>query len=470
MRILPLLLASAVSSAAEAPQAFDVGPDPMRYIESDRIRLGVDLSLGGAVTFLEDKAAKSGNMINSHDFGRQIQQSYYSGPVPFIGPGGEKPVEAWAGLGWNPIQSGSYGQIRSRVLSFDRPSATSMRIRCVPMQWPHINVPGDCVFEATYAVVKDNAVELTARILNARTDKTLYPARTQEMPALYTNGRWYKLVTYRGGAPFTHAPLTTLVDKLDGEGWPWLHFYAAEQWAALVDEEGRGVGLYQSDTARMTGGFFGGDAAKGSGGERDPQTGYISPVADRILDANIDWSYRTYIVVGSVEEIRAFAYGTPRAERPAWNFEKDRCGWTYRGSAADSGWPIRGSLDIVFKKSPPGDMASDTIFWRAEAAPEMEVEAAFEKRAEAMPVTAEFVVHPVDGRDIPGGRNAAPLAFPFLVNADGIMRIYRVRLADRPEYKSAMKRLVFRFPPADGRVRIRRIAFCLPEEPRPAAE
>ena len=48
----------------------DYGADPLRFLENDRVKLGLDLSLGGAVTYLEDKANKSGNMINSFDWGR----------------------------------------------------------------------------------------------------------------------------------------------------------------------------------------------------------------------------------------------------------------------------------------------------------------------------------------------------------------------------------------------------------------
>lgn len=54
----------------------------MAYLENSRLKLGVDLSLGGAVTYLSDEANGGKNMINSYDWGRQIQMSYYSGPRP----------------------------------------------------------------------------------------------------------------------------------------------------------------------------------------------------------------------------------------------------------------------------------------------------------------------------------------------------------------------------------------------------
>ena len=177
-----LVLFCHLFATSNAASASDV-----RYLETDRLRLGVDTSLGGAVTFLEDRKAGGGNMINSHDWGRQIQMSYYSGPVPYVGPKGEQPHADWARLGWNPIQSGSVGKVKSRLLSVDQPDARSLIVRCTPMQWPHLDVPGDCIFEAGYRLVEENVVEMSARIINQRADKTPYAARRQEMPALYTN-------------------------------------------------------------------------------------------------------------------------------------------------------------------------------------------------------------------------------------------------------------------------------------------
>jgi hypothetical protein len=120
----------------------------MEYIENDRIRLGINLSIGGAVTYLSDKLNGGQNMINSFDWGRQIQMSYYSGPWPYIGPNGEQPAENWATLGWNPIQSGDAGGNQSKVTAFERRGDNALFVRCIPMQWPHTKgVAGDCEFE-----------------------------------------------------------------------------------------------------------------------------------------------------------------------------------------------------------------------------------------------------------------------------------------------------------------------------------
>jgi hypothetical protein len=432
--------------------AFDYGTDPMRYLSNSRLRLGVDLSLGGAVTVLEDKANGGANMINSHDWGRQIQLSYYSGPTPYIGPKGEKPHEVWAKLGWNPIQSGSVGKVKSRTIACEQPDPLTLRVRCIPMQWPHTNVPGDCIFEVTYRLVGANAIEMTARIINSRSDKTQYPAKHQEMPALYTNGPWYKLIAYTGNAPFTGAPLTTLVDKGDNKGWPWLSFYSPERWAALVNEQGKGVGIYQPDVTRFTAGFAGGDRKKGTGGPKEGPTGYIAPIAFCLLDANIDWTYKAYLIVGSVDEIRGFVRNShPRPAGLSWIFEKDRLGWYYQGGAMDSGWPIKGALNITYKNDLRATLAGPETFWYATEAPVAEIEAAFSGSTSNRPCTAQLMIRSTEERPT--------LTYPFEVNPDGIMRVYRVKLDTKPAYTGAMKQILFRFPEANGSVRVRQISL-----------
>ena len=63
----------------------------MSWLQNDRIKLGVDLDLGGAITFLASMKDGS-NVINNFDLGRQVQLSFYGGPVPFEAKG-QKPAE-----------------------------------------------------------------------------------------------------------------------------------------------------------------------------------------------------------------------------------------------------------------------------------------------------------------------------------------------------------------------------------------
>ncbi len=463
-------LAICANPPAEADLAESIRREPLRYLENDRLKLGVDLRIGGAVTVLTDKTQQTGNMINSHDWGRQIQLSYYSGPIPFIGPEGQQPRPEWRKLGWNPIQAGSSGGVRSQVTAFER-GEDFLRVRCVPMQWPLANVPGDCEFETTWRIKAPNALLLEARLTNRRADKTQYlDGREQEMPAIYTNGRWYRLVTYLGDRPFTGGDLSTIVGKGDGKGWPWSRFLATENWAALVDETGHGVGVHHPGTIWMAGGFHGGDALKGAGGPKDNQTGYLAPLARVILDHNIDHRYQSHIMVGSLEEIRAFAVAQERRTLE-WSFANERCGWRYV-NASDTGWPINDGLRLRYEADPRGEMLIDSVFWRAEDAGALELEASFGGQGVSGPLAAELVILPFgpgDMRDEPMWPHKGaiarqpeavkPILIPFPVRADGNMHLYRVALSGVDGYRGGMRRLGIRFPAAGGDAHVRRVAL-----------
>ena len=104
-RALMILIAVGLVARAES--------DGMSWLDNGKLRLGVDLSIGGAITHLSE--GKDGaNMINSYDWGRQIQMSFYSGPIPFV-PDGAMVHANWKALGWNPIQAGDVYGNRSKV-------------------------------------------------------------------------------------------------------------------------------------------------------------------------------------------------------------------------------------------------------------------------------------------------------------------------------------------------------------------
>ena len=148
----------------------------MTYLDNGQVRIGMNLAIGGAVTWISSQD-HPGNIINSADLGRQIQMSHYSGPWPFE-VGDKKPHKAWVGLGWNPIQTGDCFLNPSKVVE-SRNDGKQLYIKCVPMQWPLENVPGDCLFE-TWTTLEGPLIHMRFRCTNQRQDKTQYrplPAR-----------------------------------------------------------------------------------------------------------------------------------------------------------------------------------------------------------------------------------------------------------------------------------------------------
>ena len=53
-----------------------------RFLDNGVIRLGVDLDRGGVISYLS-LSGRDENVVNNYDLGRQIQMSFYSGPIPF---------------------------------------------------------------------------------------------------------------------------------------------------------------------------------------------------------------------------------------------------------------------------------------------------------------------------------------------------------------------------------------------------
>ena len=417
---------------AESPQKFS----GMSFLDNGSIRIGVNLDIGGAITYLSNSGSDE-NMINSHDWGRQIQMSFYSGPVPYE-PKGKKPHDAWTFIGWNPIQSGDTFNNPARVIAHNN-SGTELYVKCIPMHWPLDNEPGRCTFES-WLTLEGNTVQVRSQINNAREDKTQYRARGQELPAVYTNGEYYRLFTYDGDKPFTKAPLR-VIDKVwdtrippaEVVGGPWDHWYCTENWAALVNDDDFGVGIWTPGTYNFKGGFAG---KPGKGGPKDGPTGYISPIRREILDHNIQYDYTYTLIVGKVEAIRDYVYTQAKRDAlPEYTFESDRQSWVLT-DAQDEGWPITGQWNVKLTGKNPRLVGPKT-FWKAADMPKLYLRAAFD-------VGIEKVVVRWEGLNGKGGGQTE-----IKVNPDGVMRTLVVDLQGLKNYTGIGTRLEI-IPKADG--------------------
>lgn len=370
VRLLVLGVWAILGASALAESGGEHKPK-MSYIDNGIVKLGVDLNLGGAITYLSRSGTNSElNIINSHDWGRQVQLSYYSGPVPFQ-PKGANMAKQWAGLGWNPIQSGDFFGNTSKVLQHTN-EGHWLYVKCVPMQWPLENIPGECECEV-WLILEGPVVKARCRLTNHRSDPKQYSARNQELPAVYVNGPFYHLLTYRGEKPFTGDAICTIKKGPDEPGF-WSHWTATENWAAQINDEGWGLGVWNPDSYEFDGGFYG---TPGSGGPSDNPTGYVGPLRTEIIDSNIVYEYRYQLIVGTLDEIRGYVYKhTIRPKALSFNFESDRRGWYYF-DATDTGSPIKGELDILAEGRDP-QVISPVVFVKAEDAPKLKFEAAFE--------------------------------------------------------------------------------------------
>lgn len=395
----------------------------MDYLDNGAIKIGVDLDMGGSITHLS--AAQNGeNLINSHDLGRQVQQSYYSGPQPF----GEAHPN-WKNWPWNPIGSGDVHGHPSRMLEHSNDGQT-LYVKARPMQWALNNVPGDCSFE-TWIRLEGDAALIRCRLTNHRDDKTQYPAANQELPAVYTIGKLHRLFTYDGLEPFTGGELR----RIENSGPPWASWKATENWAALVNDHGWGVGVVHPGIYSFIGGFHG---KPGRGGPKDNPTGYIAPVRREILDHNIVYEYEYALVLGTLEEIRDYATAhRVKDGRPDHRFDRDRGHWIY-SNAADAGFPLEGGLRVRPKGEDP-QLIGPEQWWEADSAPKLFIRATYR----AKPGKAAIYWTTTDKPRFSPERRVE-----FDIKPDGESHVYELDLASHPFYQGTITRL--RFDPIES--------------------
>lgn len=407
-----MLASAAASSSAVEPR--------MSYLENDEIKVGVDLNLGGAITWLSAKDGE--NRVNNFDFGRQIQLSYFSGPVPFEF-GGQKPAEHWKHIGWNPIQAGDDFHHGSQTTEH-RNDGREIYVKCIPLHWPLNHVPGECTLES-WLQIEGSVLKARARLVNQRSDKTQYPARLQELPALYANGSFHRVMSYTGDRPFTNAAAQTMPKSTTKH--PWTFWLGTEQWSALLDDHDQGIGLVTPGRIWFTGGFAG---KPGKNDTHATDTGYLAGQALEILDHNIVHEFRYELVVGSLDQIRARAKTHAPSTLPAWEFTKDRQGWHYR-DLQDRGWPIQGMLDLLPHGNDP-QLLSPLQLWSAEDASVLIIEAAFQTGERQATLYWRRLDSPAPGPE-------DHTIFP--VQSDGEFHRYVVKLSECPSYRGSIVQL-----------------------------
>ncbi|WP_234735615.1 hypothetical protein [Tellurirhabdus bombi] len=404
------------------PAPIVTAPPKPSYIENGAIRVGVDLNMGGSITFL-GLTGSGVNLINNYDTGRQIQASFYSGPVPYK-PNGKEPHPYWYGLGWNPVQSGDYLGNRSKVLAFEN-DGRQMYIKTQPMIWPVIGEVADCHVE-TWITLENNTVKVRCKLTNFRSDTKQYPSTPQELPAVYTNGPYHIVTFYNGWKPFTNDTLSTLQSP-----GTTTNFISRENWVAMVNEQKWGLGVWKPDHYSFVTSSAG---AAGRGGEYDVSTTSLAPFYYEILDHNIQYDYNYTLIVGSLSEIRQYAYAQPRPSKaPNYRFVADRQHWQYYGFATDAGWPINNELNVSLAQ---GNFLTSGpfVFWQASDIPKIYVRAAYNTEATHARLRWRIT-------DDPEFLPDRILDFPII--SDGQFHTYELDMTKVPSWRSTIVGLGF---------------------------
>jgi hypothetical protein len=311
-------------------EVYDI--NSMLTLDNGTIKVGVDTLYGGGITYLSQSGSTT-NLINIYDFGREVQQSYYSGPANFVPPGAVQNPN-WSPFPWNPIQVGDSFGYRAAVLAYSNSGGT-IYVRTRPMQWALRNYPGDCIFEQ-WTHLDGPAVRVHCKLTNQRTDHTQYPAYGQELPAVYGVGSLCHIFSYTGTAPFTGGALTQLPNAPPPN---WTSWRATENWSAMVNSSSFGFGVHNPDSV-FTGGGYSSAGNPCTGGATDNNTGYIGPTHIEVLDYNIVYEYDFNLIVGTLTSIRNWAYTHRSDHRPDYHFGTTRQHWypNYGDAGVPSGF------------------------------------------------------------------------------------------------------------------------------------
>jgi hypothetical protein len=269
-------------------------PENWVYLDNGTIRLGVKRSSGAGIAWLSASGSKE-NLLDHFDHGRLIQQSYYGKPDGSL----------WAGKPWrwNPVQGGDYQGTAAEVLELTH-GRTTLRARIRPRNWAGGQLLTDCLME------QDIRLEGACAIVKFRflyTGTETHPVVDHEVPAVFMNPRLTHLVHYQGEAPWTSGPLTK-----SQPGWPNQSRQIPESWAAYVNQDGIGAGVFVPIAQSLTCYRFGATPAAVSA------CSYFAPVVQFAITPGLDFSYEAALAIGRPEDLRsAFGGLRPRLLSPA---------------------------------------------------------------------------------------------------------------------------------------------------------
>ena len=136
--------------------------DKTSTIDNGIIRVGIDLHHGGSISYIAESKTLE-NIVNTHDLGRFIGQSYYSGPKPY-GHSNSK----WKSWPWNPVSGGDVYGHPGKILAYSNDGKT-IYVKVRPMQWALNSVECKCTFE-TWISLDGFAVHVRNRLVNSRSD------------------------------------------------------------------------------------------------------------------------------------------------------------------------------------------------------------------------------------------------------------------------------------------------------------
>ena len=273
------------------------------YLESDRYKLGIDLGWGGTVSYLEDKTCAIPdltNLVNRHDTGRLIQQSFYGVQENDEYKPGISFDSKWR---YNPVQGGDQYNNPSRLIDVVI-TANSLYIKSQPQDWSLDNALTPSYYENTYTLDGD-----CVKVDNRFTDYSgwEHPFAGQELPAFYTVSYLDTFVWYNGEDSWTGDTLSSKNDLSfwgdhAGECTFVLREKNTETWCAWIHGgDDYGLGVYVPNIDQHKAGRYEFDGSKS---DMAGSTGYVAPINILKLVSFDPIEYSYLLTAGNIATIR----------------------------------------------------------------------------------------------------------------------------------------------------------------------
>jgi len=277
----PLALFSVLTIGGLAQTKPDA--EPFTYLDNGTIRIGVDQSRGSAIGYFA-LSKTSENLLNHHDEGRFVQQSYY----------GDRDGSMWVNKPWsyNPVQGGSYNGENAKTLEF-RNAANQLYAKIEPLHWANAKRCPEAIMQE-WITLSGAVAKIRMRLdYSGPTQKA---NAHQEMPAMFVDYALPHLMFERDGKLVKHAPVMLGKDlkpeRIDYTGG----------WIAYVNDKNFGIGIHTPGTSRAVTYRHHGNGSKGPNGSG---CSYVAPIRQFQLTRGLVVDYEFYLTIGTLDEIRA---------------------------------------------------------------------------------------------------------------------------------------------------------------------
>lgn len=369
--------------------------DGMVYLDGTNYKIGIDLDWGGALTYMEDKTntvyssvkkygtkttevdfkskvgtssfsyntSSSVNLINAHDTGRLVQQSYYgTGSYPY-----EPGMYGEAVWNYNPVQGGNLYNEASKIVDI-KVTSNEIYIKCRPLDWAKEKQYITPSYMEAWYTLENGMMRATCRFV----DFSGYPSvtTTQELPAFYCVEPLNDFVYFTGGDAWSDSNTQQTITDLGFWGTATDQDYICnENWGAFKgdDADSFAMGIYcPGQTLFHTGVYYGGDGATRCStttpATEDP-TSYIGVVDTLHFRSFNPISYCYYLKTGTIDTIRSSFKSVAQTESDICNATHtngfcDMCGKYVEPELSTNEYDVNddGTPDAVYEIGTAGEL------------------------------------------------------------------------------------------------------------------